>query len=142
MSYSLALWQGISIVVYTAVKIEHGYYEFVPTRQLSENLGIPAPTAVKILQSLNRAGITETREGSKGGIRLSKKAEEITLHDVFRAIEQDRPLFRMEVPAALSGELVDRIAGATIRSLRQAEQAMKDSLRSVTVAQLIRGEGD
>ncbi|MBN2980386.1 MULTISPECIES: Rrf2 family transcriptional regulator [Cohnella] len=84
-------------------------------------------------QALNRAGITETREGSKGGIRLSKKAEEITLFDIFHAIEQDRPLFRMEVPAALSGELVDRIASATIRSLRQAEQAMTISLR---------GEGD
>lgn len=138
MSYSLALWQGISIVVYTAVKVEHGYYEFVPTRQLSESLGIPAPTAVKILQSLSRSGLTETREGAKGGIRLARSADEITLYDIFYAIEQDRPLFRTDVPSALTGDYAMKVADATISSLQQAEQAMKDSLRSVTVAQLIR----
>ncbi|MGM7719320.1 Rrf2 family transcriptional regulator [Metabacillus sp. Hm71] len=138
MSYSLALWQGIEIVVYTAVKVEHGYYEFVSTRHLSESLGIPVPTAVKILQSLNRFGIMETREGAKGGIRLAKDAEDITLFDIFYAIEQDRPLFKMDVPSNLTSELATKIANATIQSLETAEQAMKDSLRNVTIAQLIR----
>jgi Rrf2 family protein len=139
MSYSLAFWQGITIVVYTAVKIEHGYYEFVPTRQLSQSLDIAVPTAVKILQSLNKAGITETKEGSKGGVRLANKPENITLLDVFHAIEQDRPLFRVEMPASLDGnDTAAKIGLAAIQSLQQSEKAMKDSLKSVTIADLIR----
>lgn len=139
MSYSLAFWQGITIVVFTAVKIENGHYEFVPTRQLSQSLDIAVPTAVKILQALNKAGITETREGSKGGVRLAKNPEHITLLDVFHAIEHDRPLFRVQMPHSLEeNQTAIRIGQATIQSLQQSEMAMKDSLKSVTIADLIR----
>jgi len=141
MSYSLALWQGITIVVFTAVKIENGHYEFVSTKQLSQSLDIAVPTAVKILQALNKAGITETREGSKGGIRLAKKPEDITLLDVFHAIEQDRPLFRTEMPATLADNpTAAKIGQATISALLQSEQAMKESLKSATISDLIQSQ--
>ncbi|MGG3571454.1 Rrf2 family transcriptional regulator [Bacillus gobiensis] len=138
MSYSLSFWQGISIVVYTAVKVEHGYTDFVPTRQLSESLDIPIPTAVKILQSLNRTGLTETREGAKGGIRLAKKPEEITLLDVFHAIEHDRPLFRTKMPTSLTNDFATMVIEKMTASLQQSEQSMKSSLNQVTIADLFR----
>ncbi|ALC82371.1 RrF2 family transcriptional regulator [Bacillus gobiensis] len=138
MSYSLSFWQGISIIVYTAVKVEHGYTDFVPTRQLSESLDIPIPTAVKILQSLNRTGLTETREGAKGGIRLAKKPEEITLLDVFHAIEHDRPLFRTKMPTSLTNDFATMVIEKMTASLQQSEQSMKSSLNQVTIADLFR----
>ncbi|MBP1081243.1 RrF2 family transcriptional regulator [Bacillus capparidis] len=138
MSYSLSFWQGISIIVYTAVKVEHGYTDFVPTRQLSESLDIPIPTAVKILQSLNRTGLTETREGAKGGMRLAKKPEEITLLDVFHAIEHDRPLFRTKMPTSLTNDFATMVIEKMTASLQQSEQSMKSSLNQVTIADLFR----
>lgn len=138
MSYSLSFWQGISIVVYTAIKVEHGYTDFVPTRQLSESLDIPMPTAVKILQSLNRSALTETREGAKGGIRLARKPEEITLLDVFHAIEHDRPLFRTKMPTSLTNEMATMVGEKVSKSLQQSEDAMKNSLNQVTIADLFR----
>ena len=77
----------------------------MPTKELSESLNIARPSAVKILQSLNRTGIIETREGAKGGVRLAVSPEEITILDIFNAIEHNRPLFRLDLRIRVSGEL-------------------------------------
>ncbi|MCB9104195.1 MAG: Rrf2 family transcriptional regulator [Anaerolineales bacterium] len=66
MSYSLTFSQSVITVLFVADKVQQGIYDFVPTQEISDALNIPKPSAVKILQSLNRAGIIETREGAKG----------------------------------------------------------------------------
>ncbi|AFC33961.1 BadM/Rrf2 family transcriptional regulator [Paenibacillus mucilaginosus 3016] len=136
MSYSLAYYQGIGVVILTAVKVERGIYDYVPSRQISEMLAIPLPTTVKILQTLNRAGILETKEGSKGGVRLAKHPDEITLLDVFTAIEADRPLFRMEYPSDLTGPIAQEAGRNVTLALHRSEQAMRDSLAAVTISSL------
>ncbi|HNB42397.1 MAG TPA: Rrf2 family transcriptional regulator, partial [Anaerolineales bacterium] len=91
MSYSLSFSQAIFTVLFVGDKVEQGFFDFVPTKELSAALNIPNPTAVKILGSLANAGIIETREGSRGGVRLAKPAKQITLLDVFNAIEAGKP---------------------------------------------------
>ena len=73
--------------VYIADKVQQGFFEFTPTTQLAQDLNIARPTAVKTLQSLNQAGIIETREGAKGGVRLAKPADQVTVLDILAAIE-------------------------------------------------------
>jgi Rrf2 family protein len=138
VSYSLGFSQAISIVVYIAVKVEEGYHEFVPARKLSEDLEIPGPTAVKILQALNRAGITETREGAKGGVRLAQSPENMTLLDVFHSIERDRSLFRFNIPSTMVEESALAIGRTIINALQQSENAMKESLHDVRISDLYR----
>jgi Rrf2 family protein len=139
MSYSLAFSQAISIVIYVAIKIEHEIYDFVPTREIAHQLNIAAPSVVKILQHLSRAGLIETREGARGGIRLLHAPDEITLLDVFSAIEQERPLFRQQhQPLRLSGPEVERIQQRVNDALASSEQAMKTRLHDVTIAALYR----
>jgi Rrf2 family protein len=134
----MAFSQAIPIVVYIAVKVEDGYYDFVPARELSEKLEIPGPTAVKILQALNRSGLTETREGARGGVRLAKSSENITLLDVFHAIERDRSLFRFVFPSTMVDEAAIAIGQEITTALKQSENAMKESLKSVRISDLYR----
>lgn len=136
MSYSLAFSQSIIVVMYVADKVQQGYYEFVPTHELSDSLGIAKPSAVKILQHLNRAGIIEAREG-KGGVRLALLPAEITLLDVFNAIEQNRPLFRTTLKLRVKGKKPDRGQQALADTLVAAEDAMKTSLGATTIADLL-----
>ena len=96
MSYSLSFSQAIFTVLFVGDKVGQGYYDFVPTKELSASLNIPNPSAVKILGSLASAGIIETREGSRGGVRLAKPPQNITLLDVFTAIETGKPMFRQD----------------------------------------------
>jgi len=137
MSYSLAFSKAILVVLFVADKVKQGMYEFVPTKVISEALNIAGPTAVKILQSLNRAGIIETREGARGGVRLARKMEDITVLDIFNAIEQERPLFRTDLNLNVTGQKPTRSQKAVLSVLKNAETEMKNRLSAVSLADLI-----
>lgn len=137
MSYSLAFSKAIIMVLFVADKVRQGQYEFVPTKFIGEALNIAAPTAVKIIQGLNRAAIIETREGARGGIRLAKQAGEISILDIFEAIEMNRPLFRNDLNLNVKGAKPTLGQLAISDVLSKAETEMKVQLKSVTIKQLM-----
>ena len=137
MSYSLGFSQAIVAAVYIADKVQQGFFEFTPTTQLSQDLNIPRPTAVKILQSLNQAGLIETREGAKGGVRLAKPADQVTVLDIFEAIERERPLFQTRLNFNITGSKPTLAQEAISTLLTDAETAMKNNLQQTTIADLI-----
>ena len=137
MSYSLSFSQAIFTVLFVGDKVGQGFYDFVPTRELSTALNIPNPTAVKILGSLASAGIIETREGSHGGVRLARPPQEISLLDVFTAIETGRPMFRQDYRLKVTGEKPTRAQQSVFAVLSEAETAMKSRLAQTTIAHLM-----
>lgn len=136
MAYSTALSQAIAILLFINYKMEEFRYEFVSTKAISEHLSIPAPTTVKVLKSLNAAGITDTKEGAKGGILLVKPLKEITMLDIFLAVEQGKPLFKIQTDFLVSGQEIDDMREKMVVSLQNVENAMKDSLKKVTLEEL------
>lgn len=56
-------------------------------RELAARLDLPGPYLAKILQTLTQEGILESVRGPRGGFRLARPAEAITVGDVFRALE-------------------------------------------------------
>src|ERR1019366_4631252 len=66
----------------------------LPAVRLAEYHGVPGPYLAKSLQALTRAGIVESTAGRHGGYRLGRPASEVTLLDIFRALEGDEPFFR------------------------------------------------
>jgi Rrf2 family protein len=137
MSYSLAFSKAIITIVFVADKVRQGMFEFVPTKVLSESLNIPNPTVVKILQSLTRAGIIETREGARGGVRLAVKAESVTILDIFNAVENNKALFRKDFNLNVQGTKPTISQNAIGRVLDSAEQEMKNKLQGTTIAHLL-----
>ena len=137
MSYSLGFSQAIVATVYIADKVQQGFYEFTPTTQLSKDLNIARPTAVKMLKSLNQAGIIETREGAKGGVRLAKAANQVTVLDIFMAIEGERPLFQTQLAFNISGSKPTLAQAAITTLLTDAETSMKNDLQKTTIADLM-----
>ena len=51
---------------------------------------VPAPYLAKILQGLNRQGITKSQRGIGGGISLAKTPAELTVYEVVNAVEPIR----------------------------------------------------
>lgn len=138
MSYSLSFSKAIMTIVFVADKVDQGIYDFVPTKQISDSLNMAGPTAVKVLQSLVKSGLVETREGAKGGIRLAKKTTEITILDIFNAIESERPMFRLDINVNVKGEKPTKAKLAINDILFNAENKMKDSLNKITIADLLK----
>ena len=137
MSYSLSFSQAIVTVIFVADKVQQGMFDFVPTKQISESLNIARPTAVKILSNLTGAGIIETREGAKGGVRLAIAPADVTILDIFEAIETGKPMFRHDYQLRVTGNKPNRVQAGILAVLDSAEAAMKAELAMVKVADLV-----
>jgi Rrf2 family protein len=91
----------------------------------------------RILALLAAARLVETQEGAGGGVRLAKAAKAITLKEVYCAVESD-PLFSLHPqdpnPACPVGGTIQTALEST---LDDAELALRKSLASTTVADLV-----
>jgi len=137
MTYSTATFQAASILLFIHFKSEERMYDYLSAKVISEMLNIPAPTVVKVLNRLNAAGLTHTKEGAKGGTLLARPISEITFLDVFDAIEHGRPLFKVHTDFNFEYEHLDRIREKAMRCLRDAEGSMRSSLDKMTLLDLL-----
>ncbi len=117
-------------------------YTLSATR-LAEYHGIPGPYLAKHLQALSRAGIVESVPGPKGGYRMTRSPEEVTVLDVVLAVEGDEPAFecteiRQQGPCGVedAGAYPKPCGIKTV--MLQAEKAWRRSLAEHTVADLVR----
>lgn len=119
--------------------------EPVSSLDLAELQEIPAAFVAKLLPRLEKAGLLTASEGLKGGYRLARAAEEISVLAVVDAVEGKKSLFNCQ-------EIRDRCAlfdrqpptwatqgvcGIHAVMLR-AEQAMRAELAQTSLADLAR----
>ena len=112
----------------------------LPGRALAQFHGVSESYLLKHMQALTKAGICESVSGPSGGYRLARPPAEITLLDVFEAIEGTEPAFRCDEirqrgPTALAPctyTVQCGIHGVMI----EAEMAWKQALRARTIADL------
>ena len=80
-----------AVVMMTAAARHCGGHGFGASRMnattLSEETGVPLPTAQKLVSRLSAAGLVESTRGTGGGIRLSRPPSAITLADIIEAVE-------------------------------------------------------
>lgn len=113
----------------------------LPAARLAELHGIPASYLAKHLQSLARAGLVEPISGPRGGFRLARPAERITLLDVVTAIDGPTPAFRcteirQRGPTALKPGCYRTRCGIAA-AFDQADAAWRAVLQRTTLAQLV-----
>lgn len=120
--------------------------EPVNVGQLAEGHGLPVAYLNKQLQALVRAGILESLPGARGGFRLARPVDRITLMDVVTAIEGAQEAFRcaeIRRQGVGAGFPDASFAGpcAISTSMRRAELAWRRELAGSTIAD-VRDEVD
>lgn len=107
---------------------------------LAEFHGVGTSYLLKHLQALSGAGILQTVPGPKGGYRLAKRPEEISLLDIVLAVEGQAPAFRcaeirQRGPNPLPGKPARpcEINAAMLR----AERAYRAELGCVSIAEIL-----
>nr|WP_283775185.1 Rrf2 family transcriptional regulator [Bacillus zhangzhouensis] len=94
----------------------------------------------KMMAMLKRAGLIEIRRGV-GGAYLKRPAEDITLLDVYRAVDVSagEELFNFHQPviACPIGQAMDT---RLRHELKEAQSALENRLRQVTIKQLLTEE--
>ncbi len=105
------------------------------SEQIAHSVGTNASYIRKVATRLSRAGILEGRRGVSG-FSLLKAPEDISLLEVYRAVEQTEDVHVFDVHQNPSDEC---IVGRNIRPVlngmfRQAEQVVESELASATLA--------
>jgi Rrf2 family protein len=113
----------------------------LPTKALAEYHGLSETYLAKHLQALTNARIIESLPGPKGGYRLQRPPEEITVLEVVEAIDGREPLFRcteirQQGPLAQEPQAYRLPCGIHV-AMARAEKAWRDALREQTIADLV-----
>lgn len=104
------------------------------SESLAGKLQTNAVVIRRILAQFQKAGLVRNHKGPSGGSELVFPAAKITLADIYRAVEPSS-LFH---DAAIHGADAKRIAAEVSRVFSQAEAAMLQSLKDVSLAQVLR----
>ncbi len=113
------------------------------SRDLAEIQGVPAAFVAKIFQKLEKAGLVEASGGIRGGYRLARQPEDISVLDVVDAVEGHKALFdcqEVRGRCALFDSEPPRWASKGVCGIHavmlQAEKVMRDELAKTTLASL------
>lgn len=109
--------------------------------QLAEHYGLPAAYLAKQLQALVRAGVLTGATGPRGGFRLARPADQITMLDVVEAVDGATPFYtcneiRQQGRAAARPEDCRQACGLAA-AMAAAETAWRRSLSAVTIADVV-----
>ncbi|HZR96535.1 MAG TPA: RrF2 family transcriptional regulator [Gaiellaceae bacterium] len=109
----------------------------VTAEHIAQVQGIPLNFLENILRDLRRAGVVESRRGQQGGYSLARRADEISIADVIRAVEGPLANVRGYPPEDLE------YGGASV-VLRDVWVALRANVRNVlervTLADVASGE--
>jgi FeS assembly SUF system regulator len=105
-------------------------------RELAECTDLPVPMVSKILKALAREGLLVSQRGSKGGYRLAREPEELTVSEMIRVLEGPVAL----TDCAIGPALCEHETMCAVREPWQMiSRVVEKALANVTLADLARG---
>ena len=109
----------------------------VSRREIASAMQIPKQFLSKIAQQLARSGFIQIVQGPKGGYRLAKKPEEMTLLDVVEAVEGE--IFLND--CVVKPESCFRNSECTVYLVwKKARDQLRETLREASFDKLLENE--
>ena len=137
----MSLSEGVEWSLHCAWLLTHvPAGEAVSSRRMAEFYGLPPAYLSKLLKLLVRTGILDATTGPRGGFRLARSPDDITVLDVMEAVEGRSPLFqcteiRQQGPVPASASDCRRPCGIA-KVMSDADQAWRARLAATTIAEL------
>ncbi len=131
-------WTEYSLIIALHLARRKTSGEPTAARELSESERLPADYVEQILLRLRRAGLVESVRGARGGYRLARPPERITVRDVMAACEHQT--FELNCTShPVDAERCDPSSTCSIRPVFHALQHRVDQfLSGITLADLLR----
>ena len=126
-----------AVAVHILALLESGRGEPLTSEYMARSVNTNPAVVRRILSLLARAGLTHARMGAGGGTVLARPAEEITLRDVYRAVECGE-LFALHNEKPDPKCFVGRNIQAVLeRATGAAQSALEEQLGERTVADVM-----
>ena len=107
---------------------------------MAGSIGVNPVVVRNVTGMLRRAGLVRTQQGVAGA-RLARPLSEVTLLDVYRAVEDEGSLFSVHPRPNPKCPVGARIGETLSDALVEAESAMHTKLAGVTLEQVVRRLG-
>ena len=136
---SLTKKTGYGLIAMTHLaRLERG--EVSSAREIAQRFGVPASLLMNVLKELAAGGYVESVRGARGGYRLARPPEEITLADLVAAVEGPIRLAECVTdPAGGDAECTCRLmARCPIADpVHRVHRRLSDFLKKVTLAEIV-----
>ena len=101
------------------------------SKDLSEQLAIPLPTVSKVLKLLVQGSLLESHQGSQGGYRLARSADQISAAEIIEVLEGP-----VSMTACCITDGCDRNCSVS-NSWQKVNAVIVDKLQSVSLAEMV-----
>lgn len=125
---------AVALHVVTALGYNEG--TFITSERLGFSVDTNPVVIRRIIADLARAGIVESRRGKSGGAQLARAADQISLLEVYRAIDGMTP-FCLPKPGSERCVVAACMPDVLKSLLSDIDGAIEDTLGARTVADLV-----
>ena len=101
------------------------------SKDLSEQLAIPLPTVSKVLKLLVQGSLLESHQGSQGGYRLARSADQISAAEIIEVLEGP-----VSMTACCITDGCDRNCSVS-NSWQKVNAVIVNKLQSVSLAEMV-----
>ena len=130
--------QQFTFAVHIMTALAFSPEKVIGSQTLAASVNTNPVVVRRLLLALRRAGLIETFTGKRGGARLRKKPNRISLVDIYDAVER-RPVISVNKRRALRQCHVSCHMKSIMSCVAEStEQAVRKHLRGITLAQLVR----
>ena len=109
----------------------------VTSGELAQSVNTSASFVRRVLAKLSKAGLVETATGKAGSCWLVKKPEQISLLDIYRAVDAPKVFAIHAYPSEKSCRVSCNIKVALEKALEKSQRAMEKSLGQMTLAEIL-----
>jgi Rrf2 family protein len=133
MAANTRMASAVQILCVIAYKRPAGTNSEVIAKSLRTN-----PVVVRrLLKDMERSGLVEIRPGKDGGVQLALEPEEITLDQIYKAIEAQTGVFALRPRGNPKCPVASRMKGLLAPIFGATNQAVEDALQETTLSRLI-----
>jgi Rrf2 family protein len=137
MAANTRLATAIEILCVVAYKGASGTTSEIVANSLRSN----SVVVLRLLKNMEREGLVELRPGKDGGIQLAREPDQITLDQIYRAVEQEPTVFATRLPGNPNCPVDSKMKGLLTPVFRATSSAVAKTLGQITLASLLKKIG-
>ena len=110
---------------------------FRTSNEIAESTMTHPVVVRRLMASLQAAGVVETQKGPGGGVRLARLPRQITLADVYRAVQTSEPLHLPHTAPNQNCPIGEAMRSILEEIFTRAESALTDELARTTLSDVL-----
>ena len=125
----------LSLALHTLTHMSDNPERTITSAEIAEHIGTNPVVVRRVLGSLRAAGLLNSERGQAGGWALARPPEQITLADVYRALD-DRLIVHGDTDASTACSTERALEAKVAAILQEVEHSLLQKLASIPISKV------